>query len=44
MTVQEVKDRLIKDLVNIIHSFKEGRSKVTDQMVDEYESLKDWRK
>ncbi|KAK8884958.1 hypothetical protein M9Y10_044083 [Tritrichomonas musculus] len=42
MTEQEVKDRLIQVLVNIIHSFREGRSKVTDEIVNEFESLKDW--
>ena len=42
MTVQELKDRLIADLQKVIHSFREGRSKVTDEMVAQFETLKNW--
>ncbi|OHT14199.1 tryptophanyl-tRNA synthetase [Tritrichomonas foetus] len=42
MTEQELKDRLIDDLKNIIHAYREGRAKVTDEVVAQFEALKDW--
>ena len=42
MTPEEIKERLIGVLQELVRKHKEGREKVTDEVVEKFESLKVW--